>query len=60
MEYLTVPLTPAERQALKQLAEAECRPERDQIRWILREAAEKHHGSSVTPAMKSEVNDERS
>lgn len=54
MEFLTVPLTPAERLALKQLAEAECRPEREQLRWLLKQELARRQLWPPAP-IKSEV-----
>jgi len=50
MEFLTIPLSPAERQALKQIAEAECRPEREQLRWLLKQEAERRQIWPPVPA----------
>ena len=55
MEFLTIPLTAAERQALKQLAEAECRPEREQLRWLLKQEAERRKILPPAPFKASEV-----
>jgi len=37
LRRLTISFTPDEREALQRLSEANCRPAKEQLRWILRE-----------------------
>ena len=55
MTRITVPLSDEERKALAQMASAEMRDPRAQIRWILREAAERQGIWPPAPIKASEV-----
>ena len=52
MDRITVPLSDKEREVLAQMASQALRDPRDQIKWILREAAERQ--GIWPPAMLSE------
>lgn len=55
MTRITVPLSDEERKALAQMASAEMRDPRAQIRWILREEAERRGILPPAPIKVSEV-----
>ena len=55
MTRITVPLTDEERKALAQMASQELRDPRAQIKWILREEAERRGIWPAAPIKVSEV-----